>query len=103
MANGIAKSGSPNGSAMRPKYLATNRFPFLRCGTTATFGGLVNVAQSNRRFIMVLCSPNEHLSPSWFLGPVGDLGTLPKEVWRVANWKSAHRMKHSFNCFSLLS
>uniref|UniRef100_M1DTC0 Uncharacterized protein n=1 Tax=Solanum tuberosum TaxID=4113 RepID=M1DTC0_SOLTU len=60
MANGKAKSSSQNGSAMRPKYSARNLVPCLRCGTTGIFGGL-------------------------FLGPVGDLGTLAKAVWRVAN------------------
>uniref|UniRef100_M1DDC8 Uncharacterized protein n=1 Tax=Solanum tuberosum TaxID=4113 RepID=M1DDC8_SOLTU len=85
MVNGRAKLGSPNGSAIRQKYSARKPFPCLRWGTTGTLGGLVNVARSNWQFIMVLSSPNEHLSPSWLLGPVGDFGTIAKEVWRVPN------------------
>ena len=34
---------------------------------------------------MVFSSPNEHLSPSQLLGPGGDLVTLAKEFWRVAD------------------
>uniref|UniRef100_M1DWI4 Uncharacterized protein n=1 Tax=Solanum tuberosum TaxID=4113 RepID=M1DWI4_SOLTU len=80
-----AKSVSPNGPAMRPKYSARNLVPCVSWGTTGTLGDLANVAQSNWRFIMVSSSPNKHISPSYLLGPVGDLGTLAKEVWRVAN------------------
>uniref|UniRef100_M1DAY8 Uncharacterized protein n=1 Tax=Solanum tuberosum TaxID=4113 RepID=M1DAY8_SOLTU len=58
MVNGRAKSGSPNLSVLHPKYSARNPvLPFAE-------------------ELLELCK---------FLGTVGDLETLAKEVWRVAD------------------
>uniref|UniRef100_M1DDQ2 Uncharacterized protein n=1 Tax=Solanum tuberosum TaxID=4113 RepID=M1DDQ2_SOLTU len=82
MANGRAKSGSPNGSAMRSKYTARNPVPCLRWGTTGTMGGLLLGPVSD---FGTLAKEVRRVTNLKLLGQVGDLGTLPKEVWRVSN------------------
>uniref|UniRef100_M1DK79 Uncharacterized protein n=1 Tax=Solanum tuberosum TaxID=4113 RepID=M1DK79_SOLTU len=103
MANGKAKMGSPNGSAMRPKYSARNPVTGLRCGTFGTLGGQVNVAQSYWRFIMVLSSHDEHLSIHSSTGQLAILEPLPRRFGESPIWNTARRMEHIFNCSSLLS
>uniref|UniRef100_M1DA33 Uncharacterized protein n=1 Tax=Solanum tuberosum TaxID=4113 RepID=M1DA33_SOLTU len=106
MANRRAKSGSPNGSAMRPIHgeescsmpSLGNYWNFGRSADHRPIHLMIRQWSSARP----MCLFPIHSSDVELLGPVGDLGTLAKEVWRVANLEVSWPNEAHINCSSLL-
>uniref|UniRef100_M1E139 Uncharacterized protein n=1 Tax=Solanum tuberosum TaxID=4113 RepID=M1E139_SOLTU len=103
MANGRAKSGSLNGSAMRPIFGEES------C-SMPSLGNYWNFGQSadHRPFHLEIRQWSSAHPMSIFpihssLGQLAILEHSPRRFGESPMWKSARRMKHTFNCSSLLS
>uniref|UniRef100_M1DG67 Uncharacterized protein n=1 Tax=Solanum tuberosum TaxID=4113 RepID=M1DG67_SOLTU len=103
MANGRAKSGSPYGSAMHP-ILSQESCSMPSLGNYWNFG-----RSADHRPIHLEIpqwSPARPMSIFPIHSSLGQLVILehsPRRFRESPMWKSARRMKHTFNCSSSLS
>uniref|UniRef100_M1DC61 Uncharacterized protein n=1 Tax=Solanum tuberosum TaxID=4113 RepID=M1DC61_SOLTU len=103
MANRRAKSGSTNGSVMRPIHGE-------ECCSMPSLGNYWNFGRSaDHRLIHLVIRQRSSARPMCFLPIHSSLGQLailehsPRRFGESPMWKSARRMKHTFNCYSSLS
>uniref|UniRef100_M1D7Z3 Uncharacterized protein n=1 Tax=Solanum tuberosum TaxID=4113 RepID=M1D7Z3_SOLTU len=103
MANKRAKSGSPNGSAMRP-ILGQESCSMPSLGNYYNFGRSANhrpIRLAIRQWS--LARPMSIFPIHRSLGQLAILEHSPKRFGESPMWKSTRRMKHTFNCSSSLS